>query len=84
MAHDIAITQKMEIVEQIAKESKPPRTRKWNVSFFFFTLWHFQSSPPVMWKLAENEGVSNPHFVTKDLYSLVQNQPTNFALTQHL
>ena len=28
MVHDIAITQKMEIVEQIAKESKPHRTRK--------------------------------------------------------
>ena len=28
MAHDIAITQKMEIVEQIAEESKPHRTIK--------------------------------------------------------
>ena len=28
MAHDIAITQKMEIVEQIAEESKPQETGK--------------------------------------------------------
>ena len=74
MAHDIAITQKMEIVEQIAEESKPHRTRKvWNkiFSFSFLLFDTFKVLP--CGNFAENEGVLNPHFVTKDLYSLVHN-----------
>ena len=75
MAHDIAITQKMEIVEQIAKESKPHIYRtveKYEIKCFLFLLFDTFKVLPCG-NFAENEGVSNPHFVTKDLYSLLHN-----------